>query len=195
MSVSMKIVEKPERPLAMNPKKFALWLFMISIVMMFAALTSAYIVRKGDGNWRMFELPVLFWYSTAVVILSSVGMQIGVMAARKDQMAKLKWGLLSTFILGVLFLSGQFYSWKELIVGNVYFTGGNPSESFIYVLTGVHWLHLVSGLIFLGIVLFDVLKLKVHSRNMNRIEMCATYWHFLGGLWVYLFAFLLYNHQ
>ncbi|MDH5397384.1 MAG: cytochrome c oxidase subunit 3 [Cyclobacteriaceae bacterium] len=191
----MKIVEKPERPLAMNPKKFALWLFMISIVMMFAALTSAYIVRKGDGNWRMFELPVLFWYSTAVVILSSVGMQIGVMAARKDQMAKLKWGLLSTFILGVLFLSGQFYSWKELIVGNVYFTGGNPSESFIYVLTGVHWLHLVSGLIFLGIVLFDVLKLKVHSRNMNRIEMCATYWHFLGGLWVYLFAFLLYNHQ
>ena len=195
MSVELKIVENPVKPITMHPKKFALWLFMVSIVMLFASLTSAYIVKRGDGNWRLFELPELFWYLSGVIIVSSVFMFIAVNAARKDNFNTLKGSLSLTFLLGIAFLIGQIYSGKSLIEDNVYFVGGNPSESFIYVLAGVHWFHLISGLIFIGVILFNVFKYKIHSKAMVRLEMCATYWHFLGALWLYLFAFLMFNHQ
>jgi len=195
MNTSLKIVEIAEKPLSMNPKKFALWLFMCSVMMMFASLTSAYIVRRGDGNWRVFDIPDMFWISSVIVVLSSVTMHIAMVSAKKDNLALLRTGIISTTLLGIGFLVAQFIAWKELVGGNVYFTGGNPSESFIYVLTGVHFLHIVSGIIFLLIVIASVYKFKVHSKNMNQIQMCATYWHFLSGLWVYLFVFLMFNHQ
>ncbi|MDH5379868.1 MAG: cytochrome c oxidase subunit 3, partial [Cyclobacteriaceae bacterium] len=115
--------------------------------------------------------------------------------AKKDLLKRVKTGIFLTLILGIAFLIGQFYSWKELISNNVYFTGGNPAESFIYVLTGVHWVHLVSGLIFGLIVTVNTFRFKVHSKSMAQLEMFATYWHFLGALWIYLFFFLMSNHQ
>lgn len=195
MNSEMKLVERAERPMSMNPKKFGLWLFMISVTMMFASLTSAYIVRKGDGNWRLFELPDLFWITSGIIILSSISMIIASRSAKQNNLSALKVSLLSTFLLGVAFLIGQFYSWSSLINNNVYFTGGNASESFIYVLTGVHWVHLVSGLIFLTIIMVKSFRFEIHSKNLNQLQMCATYWHFLGGLWIYLFLFLMFNHQ
>ena len=195
MSGGMRIVENPVRPLAMHPKKFALWLFMISIVMIFASLTSAYIVKRGDGNWRVFDLPDMFYYTSAVILFSSVIMVGAVRAARRDQITRLitlLWVALGT---GLVFLAGQFLAWGDMIANNIYFTGGNPSESFIYVLTGLHWLHLISGIIFISIILFNAYKFRIHAKAMVRLEMCSTYWHFLGGLWIYLFVFLLLNHQ
>ncbi|MCA6073628.1 cytochrome c oxidase subunit 3 [Fulvivirga sedimenti] len=194
MTSNIKIVEQPERPLAMNPKKFALWLFIITVVMIFASLTSAYIVRQAEGNWRIFELPVELYYTTAIIILSSITMQWAYMAAKKDALQQVKIAISITTVLGIMFLIGQFYTWGVLVDMKVNFTGGNPSESFLYVLMGVHALHLVSGVIFLIIVLISTFRYKVHSKNLNQIQMCNTYWHFLDILWVYLFLFLLLNN-
>jgi len=186
-------VEEPKATLAMHPKKFALWLFIVSIVMLFAALTSAYIVKQADGNWLSFKLPGIFAINTAVIALSSVTMHLAYLGAKKDLLERIKWMLVLTIILGMIFLAGQYISWSELVKSNVYFVSNYASGSFIYVFTGLHGLHLVSGIIFLLITLVSSLKLRIHAKNLVQIEMCMTYWHFLGGLWLYLYLFLLFN--
>lgn len=188
----LDIMQEPERPLSMHPQKFALWLFLVSIVMLFAAFTSAYIVRRGEGNWLDFDLPALFSYTSVVIVLSSITMQWAYVSAKKDNLDILKIALSLTTVLGIAFLVGQWYAWGDLVDKDVYFVG-NPSGTFIYVLTGVHGVHLISGVIFLIIVLISSFRYKVHSKSLLRIEMCATYWHFLGALWLYLFFFLSYN--
>ena len=193
MATEIKIVEEASKPLSMHPRKFALWLFMISIVMIFAALTSAYIVRQADGEWMVFDLPKELWITSAIILLSSVTMQWAYISAKRDNLSMVKVAIGLTTLFGVLFLMGQFYVWGLLVDMNVYFVG-NPSGSFLYVLTGLHGIHLVSGVIFLIIVLISTLRYKVHSKNLTQISMCNTYWHFLGGLWLYLFVFLLLNH-
>ena len=186
-------IEEPKATLSMHPKKFALWLFIVSIVMLFAALTSAYIVKQADGNWLSFKLPGIFVINTIIIALSSLTMHLAYLAAKRDLLQRVKWLLLVTVLLGVLFLIGQYISWSELVNENVYFVSNYASGSFIYIFTGLHGLHLVSGLIFLLITYTSSLRLKIHAKNLLQIEMCMTYWHFLGGLWVYLYIFLLFN--
>lgn len=179
-----------------HPLKFSLWLIIISILMMFGAFTSAYIVRREEGNWLEFDLPSMFVINTIVIVLSSITMQWAYFAAKKNNLSLVKIMVLLTMVLGVAFLFGQVNAWGELVQNNVYFGGAdsNPAGSFLYVLTGVHGFHLVTGLIFLLMVLIASLKYKVHSKNMLRIQLCTTYWHFLGGLWLYLYFFLQVNH-
>jgi cytochrome c oxidase subunit 3 len=186
-------IEGAEQPIAMHPKKFALWLFIVTVVMIFASLTSAYIVRQSEGNWLEFDLPEIFWYNSVIIILSSVTLHWAFMAAKKDDLAKIRLGMILTSVLGVAFLIGQWYSWAALVERDVFFVG-NPAGSFLYVFTGLHAFHLISGVIFLIIVLISSFRYQVHSKNMDTMEMCVTYWHFLGGLWLYLFMFLLLNH-
>lgn len=186
-------MEEPKPTLAMQPKKFALWLFIVSIVMLFAALTSAFIVKQSDGNWLSFDLPVAFIWSTVIIALSSLTMQLAYHAAKKDELGRLKLMLLATIVLGLGFLMVQYYSWSQLVADNIYFVSNYASGSFIYVFTGLHGIHLVSGLIFLLITFGAAVGSNVHSRKLLRIEMCTTYWHFLGGLWLYLYLFLLFN--
>ena len=179
-----------------HPLKFALWLIIISIIMMFAAFTSAYIVRKEEGNWLEYALPDNLVLNTIFIVLSSVTMQWAFNTARKDNLRQLKLALLLTMILGISFLVGQWDAWVDLVGRKIFFGGAdaNPSGSFLYVLMGVHGFHLVTGLIFVLIVLISSLKFKVHSRNLLRIELCSVYWHFLTGLWLYLYLFLTLNH-
>lgn len=188
----IKIIEDAKKPMAMNPKKFALWLFCVSVLMIFGALTSAYIVRQAEGNWFVFDLPQLFWINTGIILFSSVSMQWAYLAAKRDNLESVKTATIITTILGVAFLVGQYLAWGSLVDSKVHFVG-NPSGSFVYVLSGLHGLHIVGGVVFLLILLSSTMKYKVHSKNLNQIEMCATYWHFLGGLWLYLFVFLLLN--
>jgi cytochrome c oxidase subunit 3 len=188
--VDLKIVEEPRKPLAMHPKKFGMWLFMASVMMLFMALTSAYIVRQAEGNWAYFELPTLFYVTSIVIVVSSFTMQWAYVSAKKDQPSQLKTLLLITSLLGLAFLVGQFFGWKQLVANSIYLVG-NPSGSFLYILTGLHGLHIVSAIIFLWIVCAAAYKGKINSKNMVSIELCTTYWHFLGGLWLYLFVFLL----
>ncbi|WP_181305924.1 cytochrome c oxidase subunit 3 [Rufibacter sp. XAAS-G3-1] len=179
-----------------NPLKFMLILLIVSIVMMFAAFTSAYIVRREEGNWLEFDLPWILLLNTVVLVLSSIFMQWAYVSAKRDNLKNLKIALVLTILAGTAFLIGQWQGWGELVRNNVFFGGStaNPSGSFLYVLTGVHAFHLVTGLIFLIIVVISALSYKVHSRNLTRIELCTIYWHFLGALWIYLYVFLVLNH-
>jgi len=190
ISSEFKIVEEPKRTLAMNPKKFAMWLFIGSVVMLFASLTSAYIVRQAEGNWLYFELPGILTLSTVVILSSSVTMQWAYWSAKKDNLQLVKTLVSVTTLLGVVFLVLQFLGWKDLVASQVYLVG-NPSGSFLYVITGLHGLHIISAIVFLMIVLVSTFRFRVHSKNLLQMEMCTTYWHFLGGLWLYLFVFLL----
>lgn len=194
--------DEPQMPLAMHPKKFALWLFIVSIIMIFAAFSSAYMVRRAEGNWLEFELPPVFWISTAIIVASSITMQWAHFSAKKNNIAGLKIGMVLTVLLGTAFLVSQWGAWQFLVENNIFFGGNasdnpypaNPSGSFLYVLTGVHAFHLVTGLVFLLIITGAAFQYKIHSKSMARIDMCATYWHFLDLLWIYLFVFLLVNH-
>jgi cytochrome c oxidase subunit III len=188
----MRLIEEPKKPLAMHPKKFALWIFLATVVMLFASLTSAYLVRRANGDWEVFELPSLFYWSSFLVMLSSVTMHLAYRAAKQNilQRTKLMAGITSA--IGLLFLVAQGMGLGQLVAKGVHFSFDHPAGSFVYVLAGLHGAHLISGVIFLLIVWNSARQLKITSKNSAQIEMCATYWHFLGGLWLYLFAFLLY---
>jgi cytochrome c oxidase subunit 3 len=192
MATEIKIVEVANQQRAMDPKKFAMWLFMASVTMIFAALTSAYMVRQAGGNWAVFELPSLFGATTAIILVSSITMHWAYLSAKKNNLEMTKVAISITTLLGVAFLIGQWMAWTALVRENVYFVG-NPSGSFVYVLSGVHMLHIIGGVVFLLIVLVATFRFKVHSKRLSQIEMCATYWHFLDALWLYLFVFLLLN--
>lgn len=188
--MDLKIVEEPRQPLSMHPKKFAMWIFLASVLMLFMSLTSAYIVRRAEGNWMFFELPNLFYITSFAIVLSSITMQMAYFAARKDKLKQVKLLVTITSVLGALFVVGQFLGWKDLVINSVYLVG-NPSGSFVYIITGLHAAHLISAIIYLFITLHSAMNYKIHSKNMAQMEMCTTYWHFLGGLWLYLFVFLI----
>ncbi|WP_187270034.1 cytochrome c oxidase subunit 3 [Pontibacter qinzhouensis] len=189
-------LDEENSPAGVHPLKFSLWLIIVSIFMMFAAFTSAYIVRRFEGNWLEFELPAAFLINTVIILLSSASMQLAHNAANKNNLPMVKIMLLLTIGLGIAFLFGQLNAWGELVNNKVFFGGSesNPAGSFLYVLTGVHGFHLVTGLIFLLIVLVASFRFKVHSKSMLQIHLCTIYWHFLGGLWLFLYIFLrIYN--
>jgi cytochrome c oxidase subunit III len=192
MAADIRIVEEAKKPLSMHPKKFALWLFLVTVLMIFAALTSAYIVRQADGNWVIFELPNLFLVTTGIILASSVTMHWAYISVKKSNLESAKLAIGLTTVLGTSFLVGQYMAWGQLVKNSIYLVG-NPSGSFVYIISGLHGLHIIGGLVFLLVVFVSIFQVKIHSKNMLRIEMCATYWHFLGGLWLYLFVFLLLN--
>jgi cytochrome c oxidase subunit 3 len=180
--------------LGMNPKKFSMWLFLLSVVMIFASLTSGYIVRKSEGNWVDFELPPIFWVTSIILILSSVTHHLAFIQAKRDNLDQVKGWMIITTLLGLGFLVTQFYAWVYLVGINVYFVGNNVAGSFLYVLTGLHALHLISAIIFVLIITYKTFRFDVHSKNILGIELSTTYWHFLDALWIYLFVFLLFFH-
>ncbi len=178
---------------SMQPQKFALWLFLISVVMLFASLSSAYIVKKSVGDWEYVDFPSLFKITSVIIIMSSVTMHYAYVSAKRNNIRSIRIGLTLTAILAITFVVGQFMAWTQLVSKGFHFVG-NPASSFIYVFTGLHVFHLVGALAFLGVVLTNSFQFRVHSRSMLRIEMCATFWHFLGGLWLYLYLFLIFSN-
>ena len=158
MERELNYIDIVDQPISMHPKKFALWLFMVTVVMIFAALTSAYIVRQAEGNWLDYELPDIFWITSGLVVLSSISLQWSYSSAKKDDFVSLRIGMVLTLILGIAFLVGQWYSWVALVDREVFFVG-NPAGSFLYVFTGLHAVHLISGVIFLIIVLISTFRL------------------------------------
>jgi len=178
---------------SMHPQKFAMWLFLVSVVMIFISLSSAYIVKKSIGEWVYIDFPSLFKVTTGLIILSSVTMHLAYLSARKNNIKNIRIWLVATALLAFAFVAGQYMAWGELVNSGHHFVG-NPASSFIYVFTGLHIAHLIGAIVFLFIVLGQAFKYKVHSKSMVRIEMCTTFWHFLGGLWLYLYLFLIFNN-
>ena len=159
------------------------------VLMFFMALVSAYVVRKGfpNSDWRSLNVPRILWLNTAILLLSSItlGFSRHRRAAGDEDGFRHWWGV--TAILGVFFLAGQLIAWRQLAVAGVYLAT-NPSSSFFYVLTGAHALHLLGGIGGLvSILVRDPLRLAWATS----VEVAATYWHFMDGLWVFLFLLLL----
>jgi cytochrome c oxidase subunit 3 len=184
------------KEIKIRTKKMLVWIGIASIVMLFAALTSAIILRKAEGDWLEFTIPSIFYFSTAVIILSSITMIMALEAAKKDNQNGIKIGLWATFVLGIVFSYMQYVGWGQLTRGGVYFAGSesNPAGSFFYILTGLHVLHLLGGLINLLIVIYKAQKRKYNSSDYLGIQLVGIYWHFLDILWVYLLFFLIFIH-
>ena len=170
-----------------------LYIAIGSMVMLFGGLTSAYVVRHAEGNWLKFEMPQTFYYSTAVILLCSVFINMSVAAAKKNNLVRMQQALAATFLLGLLFMILQFVGWSQLTSQKIFFAGkdSNASGSFFYVLTGLHLAHLFGGMLYLLAVNIQALKKSYSSQNYLSLQLCATYWHFLDGLWIYLFFFLI----
>lgn len=173
-----------------NAKKQLLWIGMGSILMFFGGLTSAYIVRKPEGNWLEFVLPEYFTFSTVIIVLSSVVLFFVKGQLRKNNSAFQL--VLSVLLLGLLFTFFQFKGWQQLIAQGVYLTGegNNASGSFLYVLTLAHLVHLFGGLIALLYVTIQSKKKVFTIENSLAIDLTSLYWHFLALLWLFVFALL-----
>lgn len=186
-----------EDTLALREKnrKLLLYVSIGSIVMLFAGLTSAFIVSKSGGGWQLVSVPTAFWFSTAAILLSSLSLRAAVGAIKLDKNMQAANLLLVTFALGLIFTGLQFRGWSELVQQNVFFAGktANAAGSYIYVITGLHILHLVGGLIALMVSFFRSRKGIYKPGNYLGLKLTSTYWHFLDVLWVYLFLFLVFS--
>lgn len=173
--------------------KQLLWIGIVSIVMFFGGLTSAYIVRKAEGGWLEFNMPVWFTISTVAIVISSA---LLIFAAQNVKSGKTATSLLlGTLILGVFFSYSQVKGWGDLVGQGVYLTGvgSNASGSFIYAITLMHLLHLIGGLVALAITTVKSSQGKYSQDNYLGIQLTSIYWHFLGILWLYLFLFFTYS--
>ena len=173
-----------------HPHKFTLWVGIGSILMMFAGLTSAYIVKRNQANWVTFDLPVVFWYSTAAIILSSVTLFLSTRAFRERAMGRYRIYVIATLALGVLFILLQFAGFRQLWQAGITLTG-NVSYSFLYIIVGFHAVHVLGGIIALVIMSLKAFSSKVRNYSIVPVELIGTYWHFVDILWIYLLVFLL----
>lgn len=172
--------------------KFALWVGIASIIMMFGAFTSAYIVRRASGNWFEFKLPDIFFLNTAVILLSSVTIQMSYKAFLSGAEKRYKGMLVATFILGIAFVILQYFGWQAMTSIGATFTV-NPSSSFVYVISGLHAAHVLGGLAALTVAMAHayILPYKPTPRRKLRFELVVQYWHFVDALWVYLIVFFM----
>ncbi|MFB3125873.1 MAG: heme-copper oxidase subunit III, partial [Candidatus Acidiferrales bacterium] len=175
-------------------------LALAAMLMFFMALASAYVVRKGlSGDWIPLGLPRILWLNTSVIIVSSLTIERArrllapPSAGLAPQAAGLRdfrgwWGL--TTALGVAFLVGQLFAWRQLAAAGIYLAT-NPSSSFFYLITTAHGIHLLGGLVALSVVGFRSWPAEARVNHGTAVTVSAIYWHFLGALWVFLFLLLL----
>lgn len=173
-----------------HPHKLALWIGIGSILMMFAGLTSAYIVKRNQANWVSYELPPYFWYSTIAILLSSATLFLAAKAFKERAMLKHRALVSVTVLLGVLFIALQVLGFQYLWESGVTLQA-NVSYSFLYVIVGVHAAHVVGGIMVLILLFVKAFSAKVRNYNSIPVELASTYWHFVGILWVYLLVFLI----
>lgn len=187
----MGAISSPEyKQNQIHPLKFALWVGIGSIVMMFGAFTSAYIVRRSAGNWLEFKLPDIFFLNTAVIVASSFALHFAYTSFKKGNEKRYKALLLTTFALGIAFVVLQYFGWKAMSEIGATFVA-NPSSSFIYVISGLHAAHVLGGVAALIVAMVHayMLPFKPTVRRRQRFELVCHYWHFVGALWVYLILF------
>ena len=174
-------------------KKMMLWFGIASMVMMFAGLTSAYVVSKSRPDWITdFQLPASLYWSTLVIVISSLTFILAKKSIADGNRKNATFSLLATLGLGIAFVILQLEGFSEIISSGYYFTGSESTvtTSFIYVLVLAHLVHLAVGLIVLLVVIYNHFKQRYKPGQMLGIELGATFWHFLDVLWVYLFVFL-----
>ena len=172
-----------------HPHKFTLWISLAGIVMMFTGLTSAYIVKRNLANWITFDLPGIFWYSTAVIIISSLTIILSRNYFRQREMKQYRLWLAVTLVLGIAFVCMQYIGFTQLWHKGVTLTR-NVSFSFMYIIVGLHALHVIGGVVALVILLAKAYSIKRKNYSPVPIELMNTYWHFVDLLWIYFMVFL-----
>ena len=185
------IAVQAKEPTKIHPYKFTLWVAMGSIVMMFAALTSAYIVKKNGSSWLEFDLPRVFWYSTVTILLSSLTIHLATKAFIARAMGRYRVLITLTAILGVTFIGLQIMGFESLESKQIVLTGpkSNSAASFLFVITGLHIVHVLGGVIALLVIFIKAYASKIKNYSSLPIELVGTYWHFVDAIWVYLFIF------
>jgi cytochrome c oxidase subunit 3 len=173
-----------------HPHKFTLWVGLASIIMMFAGFTSAYIIKRNQGNWVNFDLPKVFWFSTAVIIVSSITLWLAHTAFKNREMLKYRNLVVVTLLLGVLFIVLQIIGFRQLWVSGMTLKA-NVSFSFLYVIVGLHALHVLGGIIALLVMFAKAFSKRVRNYDIVPVEVISTYWHFVDFLWIYLLVFLI----
>ena len=169
--------------------KVGLWVFLGSLTMLFAAFTSAYLVRRAGSDWAPLQVPSVLWINTVVLLLSSVTIELGRRAFESWRpLAFRKW-MSVTFFFGALFIAGQFLAWRQLAEQGI-FLGSNPHSSFFYVLTSVHAVHVLGGIAALLYVMVQSWRYRLTPGVSSAPALCATYWHFVDAVWIYLFVVL-----
>jgi len=170
--------------------QIGVWILLTAVVMLFAGLSSAYIVLRGVPAWQNIELPSLLWPNTAILLLSSVAIDLARRAVRRRDAQSMKRWLIAGLVLGAAFLLGQVAAWRQLVNAGVYLPSTLQS-SFFYILSGLHGVHLLGGVIALVWVLVAALENKVTVFNYEPLKLCALYWHVMDAIWIYLFGMLL----
>lgn len=176
-------------PAQASPAKVLVWLFVGTVIVLFAAFTASYLARRAQIGWTEIPLPPVLWLSTAVLAASSGVLEWARHQGRLGRLRAMRQGLPLTTVLGVGFLAAQVVAWRQLVSAGVYLST-NPHSSFFFLLTGVHGLHLLGGL---GVLLYAggrVYRATDAGAAVTVTDPAATYWHFLGVLWMYLFVLL-----
>jgi cytochrome c oxidase subunit 3 len=176
---------KPSRPV--SPRRYftAIAVAIVSILMFFMALISAYVVRKGSSSdWTSFHFPAVIWLNTAILLFSSLTMEVARRRLDESHLASFRTWWSVTTALGLLFVAGQLAVWRQLVHQGV-FVASNPASSFFYVFTGAHAVHILGGvgaLLYVAFRNFDRAKLT----RITAVGVTSYFWHFLDGLWVFL---------
>ncbi len=169
--------------------KIGLGVFLAVASSLFVLFISAYSMRMTAVDWRTLPVPRLLWFNTGVLVLSSVALQWSYVAARRDDAEGIMIGLLAGGAAAVIFLAGQLLAWQQLNAAG-YFVASNPANSFFYLLTAVHGLHLTGGLVALGRTTAKVWRSSEIADMRLSVELCAIYWHFLLLVWLVLLGLL-----
>ncbi len=171
-----------------DPSRFGLLAFLGTVSMLFVGFTSAYIVRRSSADWRPISAPYLLWANTALLLASSALLESARRRLRSWDLPATRNRVCASGALGVIFVAGQLLVWRQLAARGV-FLASNPHSSFFYVLTGLHAVHLAGGLVWFSVVLSRLARMTL-TPGQDGLRLLATYWHFLGALWIYLVLLL-----
>lgn len=178
-------------PLGATPasaSRIGVWLLVGAITILFVAFTSTYLVRRAQSDWRIGPLPPVLWVNTALLVASGLALERARRGARGNAPRVWRGALATATVLGIAFVTGQIAVWTQLAAAGI-FMASNPHAAFFYLLTGVHGLHVAGGVCALLYTLWKTWRLDGRAA-LDVIEPTATYWHFVDGLWIYLFVIL-----
>jgi Heme/copper-type cytochrome/quinol oxidase, subunit 3 len=166
-----------------------LGVFLAVVSSLFALFISAYLMRMQVADWAQMPAPKLLWFNTGILILSSIALQYAQTSARSGRMEGVGDGLIIGGLFAATFLVGQLWAWQQLNAAG-YFLADNPANSFFYLFTGLHGLHLLGGLVALGMTINKLWRGVEGNQVRLSVQLCAVYWHFLLALWLILFTLL-----
>jgi cytochrome c oxidase subunit 3 len=190
MIPSLELNRVADQNKKIHPHKFTLWVGIGSIIMMFAGLTSAYIVKREQPGWTSYTTPVAFYYSTAVILISSLTIFLAGKSFRERRMIRYKKLVMATTGLGLLFILLQWMGFRHLWASGITLHGSGAGQ-FLYIIAGLHALHVFGGVIALFTLYLRARNTRIRSYNTVPVDVVSTYWHFVDLLWIYLFIFFL----